>query len=120
MKEDCNGVKVWRANTAIRKAMGVKGTVPIYVSEQDLNNLAAKHPEDYLSMLEGWMRFLTNQTFYSMGERMLIVCHKAVDGDIKAATFECAIEDGALRLLNVEPEIRQGVKWSSVKTDGRR
>ena len=115
-----DGVVVWRANTAIRKLYSAK-KLPIYVSNGGLDKLAKEKPDSYLSELELWMWLLMNQLFYSVdGNEIKIVCANVFDGKIVTKTFGCQVEDGALRILDVSDGILGGLKWKSVKAEGRK
>ena len=114
------GVVVWRANTAIRKLYNAK-KLPIYIANDGLDKLVKEKPDSYLAELELWMWLLMNQLFFSVeGNELKVVCSNVFDGEIVTKTFGCQVEAGALRILDVTDGILAGVKWKSIKAEGRK
>ena len=66
MNEIENGpIKVGRVNIDVEKALGLVLTsdVSVYIGEEALNDLASRHPENYLSILEEMAKILKTPDF---------------------------------------------------------
>jgi hypothetical protein len=76
MNEIENGpIKVGRVNIDVEKALGLVLTsdVSVYIGEEALNDLASRHPENYLSILEEIAKILKTPDFVASEELATIV-----------------------------------------------
>ena len=113
-------IRIWKANLAIKKHLGISGDLPIYVADPDLDKLARDYPEDYLEKLSAWGRLLSNQLYYRATQDGIdIAASFAFDGRVEIRTFVCERDDVGLRIMSVRSGI-DGDGWNSVKTGNRR
>lgn len=113
-------LRIWKANAAIKRELGLEGIVPMYVTDPDLDKLARDYPQDYIGRLESWMHTLFNQTYYRATDIGVDVAASRVnDGTIECRTFVCEKTDLGLRIMSVKDGF-DGSGWKSVKSEGRR
>lgn len=114
-------LKIWKANTPIRKVAGIDSPkVWFYIGEADLNSLAEEHPNEYLGILNIWQKALMRQDYYrTEGGKLRIACSYVIEGNIRFFEFVCSVEEDAIRILDVEDRQPSNGDWKYVKKMGR-
>lgn len=121
-------VIIWRANTALRKAIKPNGgVVRIAMGDEALNGLLEQKPSSYLSELIELKDDLFNQIGYAILDNGLyaVTCSRMYKTGYRNTAFLCSVKKGMLiveayETKETECDIVQGVNWRSIKKDGRK
>ena len=114
-------VRIWKANSAVRKAIGREGTVWFYLSEKDAESIISEGNEVWFRALVSlWMKLLFDQLYYALdGDEILVVGSTVVDGEVVQMCFRAKPDANGLHVSEVLREIPKA-DWKSVKKMGRK
>lgn len=125
MYDERKDVRLARANRPIGRILGKGDISPwVYAPASLVNELAAKYPERYLKVLEGWRNAMWNQDFFhvEVANSKVIVhlaCASVVDGKPSVIEIVGSVDGDYIRIEKVLDEPTYA-DWKAIKKEARK